>query len=69
MPDPRLPLTIISLPGGYSIAFADGTRAIMIYGRDPYVAHASGALTLDEAKALAQEVVRTLTEAWSAEEQ
>ena len=61
MPDPRLPLTIKLLPGGFSVQFADGSRPIMIYGRDPHVASAANSLTLDEARELAQEVARALT--------
>ena len=34
---------------------ADGSKPIIIYGREPHVARAANALTIDEAKALAQE--------------
>ena len=62
MPDPRLPLKIKPIPGGYAISFADGTQAIYVYGREPHVAAAAGTLTIDEAKALARELARTLTD-------
>ena len=65
MPDRRLPLHIKPLPGGYAIQFADGSKPIVIYGRELYVARAANALTLDEARALAQEVARALTAAWA----
>lgn len=63
--DKRLPLTIKALPGGFAIHFADGRRAMIVYGREDHVARAANSLTLDEAKALAQEVARALTAAWS----
>ena len=67
MADRRLPLKIKPLPGGFAIEFADKRQAIMVYGRDPHVARAAAnAVTLDEAKTLAQEIARTLTEAWRA---
>ena len=65
MADARLPLTIRRLPGGFCIQFADGRPAIIIYGRQPHVARAANALTIDEAKALAQDVAKALTIAWS----
>jgi hypothetical protein len=66
--DPRLPLKIRQLPGGYAIEFADGRRPVMVYGREPHVAPAAKTLTLDEARELAQEIARALTAAWSARE-
>jgi hypothetical protein len=41
------------------------TRPIMICGRAPHVASAAQTFTMDEARDVAQEVARTLTEAWS----
>lgn len=64
MPDKRLLLTIKPLPGGYAIHFADGRRAFIIYGRDPTVARAADSFTMEEAKELAQEVARALTDTW-----
>ena len=66
MPDPRLPLHIKSLPGGYAIEFSDGRSPIYIYGREPHATTGVNSLTLDEARALAKEVARALTAAWSA---
>ena len=66
MADRRLPLKIRPLPGGFAIEFADKRQAIIVYGREPHVARAANALTLDEAKTLAQDVARALTEAWRA---
>ena len=54
MADRRLPLKIKPLPGGYAIQFADGSKPIIIYGREPHVARAANALTINEAKALAR---------------
>ena len=65
MADARLPLKIKPLPGGFAIQFADGSKPIIIYGREPYVARAANTLTLDEAKALAQDVAKALTMVWS----
>ena len=64
MPDPRLPLSIKPLPGGYRIEFSDGRSPIYIYGREPHATTAVNSLTIDEARALAQEVARALTAAW-----
>ena len=64
MADARLPLTIKRLPGGYGINFADGRRALIVYGHGtPDNAHAANGLTFDEAKAVAQDVARALTRA------
>ncbi len=57
--DPRLPLKIKSLDQ------ADGRRALIVYGRDEHVARAANALTIEEARELAKEVARLLTDAWS----
>ena len=65
MADRRLPLKIRPLPGGFAIEFADKSRPIIVYGREARVAKAANALTLDEAKTLAQDVARALTAAWS----
>ncbi len=64
MSDPRLPLKINLVPGGFAVAFTRGGQHIYVYGRDPHVAQAAGSLTIDEAKALAQEIARALTAAW-----
>lgn len=64
MSNPRLPLKIKPVPGGFAVAFARGGQHIYIYGREPHVAQAAGSLTIDEAKALAQEIARALTAAW-----
>ena len=64
MPDPRLPLTIKPLPGGFAIEFSDGSTPIYIYGREHHIAAAAKSLTLDQARALAQEAARALTAAW-----
>ena len=65
MLDRRLPLKIRRLPGGYVIQHADGVRAVFVYGHStPDNARAANGLTIDEAKALAQEVARALTAAW-----
>jgi hypothetical protein len=37
---------------------------MMIYGTGVDTAHATGSLTTEEARALAEEVVRILTETW-----
>ena len=68
MADARLPLKIKPLPGGFAIQFPDGRQPIVIYGREPHVARAANTLTLDEAKALAQDVARALTSAWDCSE-
>ena len=64
MTDPRLPITIKKLPGGYRLQFNDGRSSMMIYGSGVDTAQAAGSLTTEEARALAEEVVRILTEAW-----
>ena len=66
MSDPRLPIRIRSFTGGYVLALADGNR-LWIYSRDLTIAKAARALTPEEAKALAKEVARALTKAWSEE--
>ena len=65
MSDPRLPIAIKKLPGGYRLQFSDGKSSMMVYGTGADTAHATGALSVEEARALAEEVVRVLTEAWS----
>ena len=60
-----MPLKIRPLPGGFAIEFADKSKPIMVYGREPHVARAANSPTLDEAKLLAQDVARALTIAWS----
>lgn len=61
MHDARPPIKIMRIPGGYTVNLADG-RKLWIYGREPEVARAANAMTLDEAEALAKEVARALTE-------
>jgi len=63
--DPRLPITIKRVPGGFALVFANGGPHIYIYGREPHVASSAGSLTIDQAKALAQDAARALTKAWS----
>jgi hypothetical protein len=64
MSDPLLPIAINRLPGGYRLQFNDGMSSMMVYGAGADTAHASGTLTMEEAKVLAEEVARILTEAW-----
>ena len=64
MADTRLPLKIRRLPGGFAIQYADGRRALIVYGHPAGNAHAANGLTFDEAKAVAQDVARALTAAW-----
>ena len=64
MSDPRLPIAIKKLPGGYRLQFNDGKSSMMVYGTGADIALASGSLTTEEARALAEEVVRILTDAW-----
>jgi hypothetical protein len=64
MPDPRLPIAIKKLPGGYRLQFNDGKSSMMVYGTGADTARATGSLTTEEARELAEEVVRILTEAW-----
>lgn len=66
MADNRLPITIKKLPGGYRLQFADGKSSLMVYGADAGIAHASGALSTEEARRLAEEIADILTEAWGA---
>jgi hypothetical protein len=65
MSDPRLPISIKKLPGGYRLQCSDGKSSIMVYGTGADTAHATGTLTTDEARAFADELVRILTDAWS----
>ena len=62
--DPRLPLKIAPVPGGFVVAFARGGQHIHVYGREAHVAQAAGTLTIDEAEARAQDISRVLTAAW-----
>jgi hypothetical protein len=64
MSDPRLPIVIKKLPGGYRLQFNDGKSSLMVYGTGADIAQAAGSLSSEEAKALAEEVLRTLTNAW-----
>jgi hypothetical protein len=64
MSDPRLPIAIKKLPGGYRLQFNDGKSSMMVYGTGADTAHASGSLTTEEARALAEEVAGILTGAW-----
>jgi len=65
MSDPRLPIAIKKLPGGYRLEFNDRKPSMMVYGTGADIAHATGSLTTEEARALAEEVVGILTGAWS----
>jgi len=64
MSDPRLPIAIKKLPGGYRLEFNDRKSSLMVYGTGADIAHATGSLTTEEARALAEEVVGILTGAW-----
>ena len=64
MPDPRLPIAIKKLPGGYRLQFSDGRSSMMVYGTGADTAHAIDSLTTEEARVLAEEVARILTAAW-----
>jgi hypothetical protein len=64
MSDPRLPIAIKKLPGGFRLQFNDGKSSMMVYGTNADTARATGALTNEEAGALAEEVARILAEAW-----
>ena len=65
MSDPRLPVKIKPIPGGFAITFVSGGQHIYIYGREPHVAQAAGSITIDEAKELAQDVARAMTALWN----
>jgi hypothetical protein len=67
MPDPRLPIAIKKLPGGYRLQFNDGKSSMMIYGTGADTAAAAGSLTTEEARALAEELVHILTKVWGAD--
>jgi hypothetical protein len=62
--DPRLPITIKKLPGGYRLQFADGKSSLIVYGADASIAHASGSLSIEESNELAQEIAAVLTREW-----
>ncbi len=64
MVDPRLPITIKKLPGGYRLQFADGKSSLIVYGADANIAHASGSLSIEEANGLAH----ILTKEWGGED-
>jgi hypothetical protein len=61
MPDARLPIKVLRIPGG-AVVRATGER-LYIRGRDSE--GATHAMTLDEAEQLAEDVARALTEAWT----
>jgi hypothetical protein len=63
MTDSRLPIKIKRIPGGFTVDLADG-RKLWIYGREPAVARAANAMTLEQAEQLAKDVARALTAAW-----
>ena len=67
MPDPRLPIAIKKLPGGYRLQFNDGKSSMMVYGTGADTAAAAGSLTTEEARALAEELVYILTKVWDAD--
>jgi len=64
MPDTRLPIKVLRIPGGAVVRLATGER-LYIYGRRPEIAKQAKSMTIEEAEALATDVARTLTEAWS----
>ena len=63
MTDSRLPITVVRIPGGAKLRFANG-ESLYVYGRDPKIASQANAMTLEEAEALAKDVARALSEAW-----
>lgn len=67
MPDTRLPIKVIRIPGGAMLQFANGEK-LYVYGRDPEIANQAKAMTREAAEALARDVARALTEAWGKSE-
>jgi hypothetical protein len=63
MPDSRLPIKVVRIPGGAMLRFANG-ESLYVYGRDPEIASQAKAMTLEAAEALAKDVARALTDAW-----
>ena len=63
MTNARLPITVVRIPGGAMLRFANG-ETLYVYGRDPEIAIQAHAMTREAAEALAKEVARALTEAW-----
>lgn len=64
MPNHRLPLKVIRIPGGAKIDLATG-GSLYIYGRDPEVARSANAMTRQQAEELAADMARALTAQWS----
>jgi hypothetical protein len=64
MTDPRLPIAIKKLPGGYRLQFNDGKSSMMVYGTNADTALATGSLSTEEARAFAEEVALILASAW-----
>jgi hypothetical protein len=60
LPDARLPIKIKRIPGGYTVDLAD-SRKLWIYRREPEVARAANAMTLEQAEELAKDVARAPT--------
>ena len=67
MPDARLPIKVIRIPGGAVLQFANGEQ-LYAYGRDAEIASQAKAMTREAAEQLAKDVARTLTEAWGSGE-
>jgi hypothetical protein len=59
----RLPIKVKKVPGGFRIEFADGGHPYVYATADDRVAREMP--LWPEAEALAKDVARTLTEAWS----
>lgn len=64
MSNARLPITVVRIPGGAMLRFANG-ESLYVYGRDPEIASQANAMTLEAAEELAKDVARALTKAWS----
>jgi hypothetical protein len=63
MPDPRLPINIAAMPGGFVIRMATGAD-LWIYTRESPIPSTASALTPEEGEALAHEIARLLTDQW-----
>jgi hypothetical protein len=67
MPDNRLPIKVVRIPGGAMLRFATGEQ-LYAYGRDAEIANQAKAMTREAAEQLAKDVARTLTQAWGKSE-
>jgi hypothetical protein len=59
----RLPIKVKRMPGGFRIEFADGAYLYLYATRDNNVGRTMP--LFPEAEALAKDLARTLTDAWS----